>query len=321
MKSIRFAIFVLIFLSACQVEEPTPSNINIEEAFLPYVNAFIQEGAKRGHTIDFEDTGLSVVFGNIPTASASCLEIGGSDHGSHQIIVNKSTWETLNDTLRERLIFHELGHCELNRIHKNDKLADGSWKSMMRGDPLPQIDEPLPVPYFGFRRAYYIDELFDADTPLPDWANTEFDYNDLDPNMRNTLVAKSDIPHLNDTINFELDDYELEFELRTISGDAATWLAWGTEAQHYFFWLQENEFHFSANSSFQGPFHFIKNESLNFRDLQKVTIRQEGAYCKLFLNEKFVFMVDRLPVDLFFVLSSTENEILIKSYTLSEIVS
>lgn len=320
MKSIFIAVSLILIFSSCRVEEASIPNINVEEDFVPYVNAFIEEGAKRGHEIDFEDTGLTIVFGNIPTASASCSEIAGPNEGSHQIIVNKNAWEALNDTLRERLIFHELGHCELGRIHKNDKFSDGSWRSIMRGDPLSQVDERLPVPYFGFRRDYYIDELFNDHTPSPGWASYNFDYNDLETAALNPLITRSNLEKLSDTINLALENYELEFEVKTISGEEATWLAWGTEAKHYFFWLRENEFHFAANSNFQGPFHFIESETLDFRERQKITIRQHEALCKVFINEKFFFAVDRLPSDLFFIMSSTENEILIESFRLSEII-
>lgn len=320
MKNTLYLCSLLLFLAACRSEDSKLSNINVGEAFEPYVEAFIEEGEKRGYEIDFEDTGLTIVFGNTPNASASCSEIAGSDWGSHQIIVNKDAWASLNDSLKQRLIFHELGHCELNRTHRNDKFSDGSWVSMMRGDPLTPSEAQLPIPYFGFRKDYYIDELFDEQVQAPDWANRSFNYQELDPASLNLLRSGSDLTTLNDTIDFELDNYELEFELKTVSGDEVTWLAWGTEAQHYFFWFQNDEFHFSANSGFQGPFHYVKDQQLDYRTLQKVTIRQNGAFCKVFLNEEFFFMVDRLPADLFFIMSSTENEIEIQSYKLSEIL-
>lgn len=320
MKSTLYALALILLFASCASEEPDLPNIFVEDAFEPYVESFISEGAKRGYNIDFEDTGLTIIFGHTPNASASCSEIAGHDHGSHQIMVNKKAWQTLNDSLRERLIFHELGHCELNRTHKNDKFADGSWQSIMRGDPMTEVDERLPIPYFGFRRDYFIDELFDEEVQAPDWANLNFDYHEIAMESRNVIVSQSGLPTLNDTVNLDLRDYELEFELRTISGTQPTWLAWGTEERHYFFWLQENEFHFSANSNFQGPFHFVKNEQYDFRQSQKVTIRQKGPFCKVFINEQFFFIVDRLPAELFFVMSSSENEIEIESYTLSEIL-
>jgi len=320
MKNTFYILSLFFFLSACQTEEPDFTSINVEAAFEPYVVSFIEEGAKRGYDIDFEDTGLTILFGNTPNASASCSEIAGHDFGSHRILVNKDAWNLLNDSLKQRLIFHELGHCELNRTHRNDKFNDGSWKSIMRGDPLSVEEEQLPIPYFGFRKPYYIDELFDEEVALPDWANLNFDYNELAPESKNTLIDQANISVLNDTLDLNVDDYELEIELKTVAGDDITWIAWGEEEQHYFFWFQENEFHFSSNSTFQGPFHFMENEDFNFRESQKVTIRQSGAFCKVFLNEKFFFIVDRLPADLFFLISSTENELEIKSYTLSEIL-
>jgi len=320
MKNALYIFSFILFIASCKTEEPELPNINVEEVFAPYVSSFIEEGSKRGFDIDFSDTGLSILFGNTPNASASCSEIAGEDWGSHQILVNKDVWKTLNDSLRQRLIFHELGHCELNRSHKNDKFEDGSWVSMMRGDPLSRQDELLPIPYFGFRKDYYIDELFDEAVAPPDWANLSFEFDEIPEEAKSTIIEKTDLPFLNDTIDFEIDNYELEFELKTISGTEITWLAWGTETKHYFFWFQNNQFHFSANSGFQGPFHFMENEQLNFNESQKVTIRQNGPFCKVFVNEKFFFLVDRLPADLFFVMSSTENEIEIESYKLSEIL-
>lgn len=320
MKNTLYIISFVLFIASCTPEENSLSNINVSEDFEPYVTSFIEEGAKRGYDIDFEDTGLSIVFGHTPNASASCSEIAGHDWGSHQIIINREAWKVLNDSLKERLIFHELGHCELNRSHKNDKFNDGSWASIMRGDPLTGVDEKLPIPYFGFRKSYYVDELFNETVQLPDWANLDFEYNEIPEEAKSPLIEKLNIGTLNDTIDFELENYELEFNIKTISGSEATWFAWGTEAQHYFFWFQQNEFHFSANSTFQGPFHFTENEALNFNEMQKVTIRQNGPFCKVFLNEKFFFIVDRLPADLFFVMSSTENEVDIESFKLSEIL-
>ena len=320
MKSNLLILSIVILFTACKNEEPDFPNIYVEASIEKHVQSFIAEGAKRGHDINFEDTGLNIVFGNTPNASASCSEIGGHDHGSHHIIINKNIWETLNDSLQERLIFHELGHCELNRSHRNDKFNDGSWMSIMRGDPLNAIDERIPVPYFGFRKSYYIDELFDEEIPLPDWANLNFDYNEIGEGSKSILFEEVNLVKLNDTIDLDIENYELEFEIRTVSGTEVTWIAWGTEEKHYFCWFQENEFHFAANSSFQGPFHFLENSQLNFRDKQKVTVRQSGSFCKVFLNEKFFFMVDRLPSDLYFIQSSIENEIEIDSYKLSEIL-
>ncbi len=318
----RYALYLFsfsIFLSACRPEPTEVSNINVDEAFEPYVNSFIQEGAKRGYDIDFSDTGLSIVFGNIVNASASCTEIAGHDSGSHQILVNKDAWHTLNDSLRERLIFHELGHCELNRVHRNDKFEDGSWKSIMRGDPLSEADEKLPIPYFGFRKDYYINELFEESVSLPDWADLKFEYDEIPASSKTPLIEAQGLPNIQDTIDFEIEDYELEIVLRTVSGEDITWVAWGTTEQHYFFWMQDTDFHFAANAAFQGPFHFVQHPDLDFRESQKITIRQVGPFCKIFLNETFFFIVDRLPADLFFIQSSMDNDIVIEEYRLSRI--
>ncbi len=79
---------------------------------------------------------------------------------------------------KEALIFHEIGHCILGRSHNNEPLPNGDPKSIMvienqklywpciydiDGNGGPDCNNT-------FKRAYYVDELFDENVQIPDWA-------------------------------------------------------------------------------------------------------------------------------------------------------
>jgi len=66
-------------------------------------------------------------------------------------------------------LFHEFGHCFLNRTHTNEILPNGEWKSLMRGGTLPN-NRSYVINFRGFRKDFYWDELFDPETSTPEWA-------------------------------------------------------------------------------------------------------------------------------------------------------
>ncbi len=95
-----------------------------------------------------------------------------------RIEIDKSVWEEWTDAKNEQdkeyIIFHELGHGFLNREHRDDLLKYGDWASIMRGgDDKPDSRKSWNINYRGFRRDYYVDELFDPNTPAPNWANLQ----------------------------------------------------------------------------------------------------------------------------------------------------
>jgi hypothetical protein len=72
------------------------------------------------------------------------------------------------------LVFHELAHCLLKRIdHKNELFKDGSPKSIMHAsirefysNCVYPIDDNCNK---SSRREYYINEVFNENTPSPLW--------------------------------------------------------------------------------------------------------------------------------------------------------
>jgi len=51
--------------------------------------------------------------------------------GNKEIRVDPVSWQQLGSMRKEFLIFHELGHCALNREHLDEKDNNGYCKSIM----------------------------------------------------------------------------------------------------------------------------------------------------------------------------------------------
>jgi len=53
-------------------------------------------------------------------------------NGSKTVIIDQPYWNQVNELQREYLVFHELGHCILNRDHKDVKDENGNCLSIMQ---------------------------------------------------------------------------------------------------------------------------------------------------------------------------------------------
>ena len=127
-RCFSLSLIIVLFIG-CSEEPP---EIDVDPVFQEFVDEFVEIAATFGQDIDFSDTGLSIQFRDVVDRGSSgvCL-------GNHQIEIETAFWAGLTDDDKQGLIFHELGHCELDRPHRNDMLANGEWSSRMRGFPIP----------------------------------------------------------------------------------------------------------------------------------------------------------------------------------------
>ena len=51
--------------------------------------------------------------------------------GTHTVVIVKAYWDQANGSDRQVTVYHELGHCELNRPHLKTALPDGKPMSTM----------------------------------------------------------------------------------------------------------------------------------------------------------------------------------------------
>jgi len=293
MRSLTLILLGFLIVVGCASDGEVPEEmgvIDIDPEFQVFVDEFVDEAAKRGQTIDFSDTGLSVQFSDLALDGAS----GRCFFASHQIEIDKADWFSFSPSFRSFLLFHELGHCELRRGHTNEMFDDQSWMSIMKGDPFDGTDIRIPVPYFGFRREYYIDELFNPNTPAPDWARLEFSQDTDLP--KEQVDAASDANRINSLPRLSGEDYEIDVEFDLID-DPNVWttLEWGAQGANYYITIFPG-FGFIAGVRDAGidiPLHYRLNYNVfNGRQIDHITIRRHEDIEQIFVNEEQFFLLD-----------------------------
>jgi hypothetical protein len=158
-KILNIAIVVAVAFSCSKDKDPN----TIEAEFQPFVDSFNREAASRNRTVN--EAGLIVGFVDQSEIQNYC-GYGTFDPPHVKISTNANCWSQKTDTDKEILFFHEMGHAVLRRVHINDTLPNGDYKSMM-------FDGNQFNLYNGNdeqRRKYYLDELFNPGSAAPAWA-------------------------------------------------------------------------------------------------------------------------------------------------------
>lgn len=141
-----------------------------------YVQRFIEEGNKRGHDIKIKrlkvtyNEDLELEEGNV---IGRCAQ--GFESPRKPIIELHPDFELLSPEAQEQLVFHELGHCILDRHHDDRIMANGHFESTMNSHFWNYIAGQ------DYKREHYLDELFSDEVNAPSWVNFGFAYSDVDP--------------------------------------------------------------------------------------------------------------------------------------------
>ncbi|MFD2935864.1 hypothetical protein [Spirosoma flavum] len=167
-------LLILTGLTGCQSSsQPEPIQYSVPAEAEPYVQSFRDEAKKHNSTVSTAN--LVVTYGATQSEDVcgQCLlQSGKTPHIT--LSTDSFCWQQASQYERECLVFHELGHCLLGRTHKTDKFPNGAFVSLMNPDNV-SVYATCRYPIGGdvcdkrTRRDYYIDELFVASTPTPDW--------------------------------------------------------------------------------------------------------------------------------------------------------
>ena len=169
---------VLLFIAfGCSNQKDIEPVYEVPDEFQYIVETFIEQAALRGK--NFQISNLIIRYDDELESNVCgrCNAVSSLDTDIQKIILINTDKCWLNNSQKEALIFHELGHCFLGRSHDETLLPNGDPKSMMVPDDI-SIYSGCIYALGGdnscdktYRRGYYLDELFNADTPIPDWAN------------------------------------------------------------------------------------------------------------------------------------------------------
>lgn len=150
----RIILIVLLPISGCSYFDQYEYDIDPE--IQKYVNSFILEAELRGS--HFSDRNIRVQF-----ASRKNGAQGHASRFRRLVTIDKNSSGWRNNP--EALVFHELAHLFLRRDHDNSMYGRFPKSIMNAGlDPVWELQTTEK------RRSYYIDELFNPDTPRPEWS-------------------------------------------------------------------------------------------------------------------------------------------------------
>lgn len=168
-------LLMLLLLLSCQKPEPDPepAQYSVPAEVEPYVQAFREAARLRNSKVATDN--LIITFGPVSgeDVCGQCLLQAGK---TPRITLNNNSdcWKAAYPNERECLVFHELGHCLLDRTHRSDKFPKGQYVSLMNPDdrnvyatcryPIGD-DECDKRP----RQGHYHDELFKPNTAVPVW--------------------------------------------------------------------------------------------------------------------------------------------------------
>lgn len=103
----------LVLLSACGQGLKLKPDQFVDPEFVEQVVKF--------NSLTQTETVSSIRFSyDMPMTTAGTCNYYRPNDGRNSIDINLSIWKQLSKAGKEQLMFHELGHCTLGRMHKDD---------------------------------------------------------------------------------------------------------------------------------------------------------------------------------------------------------
>ncbi len=149
-------ILAVFFLLGCNKEEaeeiaPAPT---VDAELEYYMQTFEWNAAVYGLDVSEKITSVSATLealdGNI---AGQCTSFSGG--AGNNIRIDDQFWQQADFYLREFVMYHELGHCVLDRPHLDAETTDGRCISIMNSGTSDCINDYGPL-----TRARYFEELF-----------------------------------------------------------------------------------------------------------------------------------------------------------------
>jgi hypothetical protein len=147
---VRKLLKLLLLFSIAAVSLGCGKGVRDTGPFEAYLNDFETHSQNSyNHRLQVND--IKIYFAQL---DASILARCTMSDGTPQIAVNEQMWKGLAPDVREVLLFHEFGHCILNRRHDNTKLdSNRRWESLM-------AQWPQLITDYSQHKEAYLKELF-----------------------------------------------------------------------------------------------------------------------------------------------------------------
>ncbi len=267
-------LLILIVVSSCRKEKTQ----TIPDEFVSFVDGFFEEAFNRNVDLNLSDFNLEIKLEDIQDHAGTC------NTRNSVIRIDEETWLNIDDQQKEWLIYHELGHCILERSHNNNKASNGECLSFMNEQMSnPDCSSNL---YSVMWRDYYLDELFNDCQELPDWYSTNQEYVD-NGNRIYQVDTTVTATGFGDLVEFDLNkNFVIEFEF----------FNW-TEVADFIsiLWGNNNSFSFcktciqnNLSISLNQKTIYYNSDVENIGDNSKLTIKKINDRHLFFFNEQFV---------------------------------
>lgn len=114
----KFVLFLLLIgcgkngLLDVLYKKGSPKKKKSDQAFIKYINKF--------NSYSYKKSEVPIVFDEIKGNSVGvCTKWS---NGYREIGIDKEYWHSISEGQKEQLIFHELGHCVLDKDHNNNTI-------------------------------------------------------------------------------------------------------------------------------------------------------------------------------------------------------
>lgn len=130
---------LLLLLVSCA---PHDQQVIIDHTLRPYLDRFIEDGARQNVQIKIQD--LILQFGKIddPYTLGTCYTESNS---TPLVTINPLFWDSFEDKMKELIVYHELGHCVLFLAHDTSE-----WQAPDKA----VVPASVMNPYLGFVKYY-----------------------------------------------------------------------------------------------------------------------------------------------------------------------
>ena len=149
-KAVLALLFLPIFLFITGCSKDT---LDTDEELIPYFHLFADEAAKRDIIVDYEAARIEGLLQNITDSNVlgQCFR---NEEKPKKVIIDLDYWNEASEIDKQFIIFHELGHCFLNRNHDDSKDENNICNSIMHSTP------DACTSLFAERKEQYLNELF-----------------------------------------------------------------------------------------------------------------------------------------------------------------
>lgn len=174
MKCKILLTLAFVFLAGCNDSPKTLDNPDfktvVDPALESYFQTFTSYAKGYGRPLSMN---IEVAFASRPlipnqmNVVGVCVKYSGSAYiyKTAKVYIAEDYWQTISETTREHLMFHELGHCLLDRGHTTTSIAwttgGQSYEtpiSLMYPNMFSQ--NPIFTPFVQNNFSAYLDELF-----------------------------------------------------------------------------------------------------------------------------------------------------------------